>query len=44
MVLVMTGIESEARAIMQADPVVAGGVMAGELYPFRVAGMRGMKV
>lgn len=44
MVLVMTGIESEARAIMQADPVVSGGVMVAELYPFRVTGMRGMKV
>ena len=44
MVLVMTGIESEARAIMQADPVVSGGVMVAQLYPFRVTGMRGMKV
>lgn len=44
MVLVNTGIEDEARRIMQADPVVAGGVMRGELFPFRISGMRGMKV
>lgn len=44
MVLVNTGIEDEARRIMLADPVVAGGVMRGELFPFRITGMRGMKV
>lgn len=44
LVLVHTAIEDEARRIMQADPVVAGGVMRGELHPFRITGMRGMKV
>ena len=29
--------ESAARALMEADPAVSGGVMRAELYPFRVA-------
>lgn len=28
--------EAQALALMQADPVVARGVMRGELHPFRV--------
>ena len=29
--------EAAARAFMQADPAVAGGLMTAELYPFAVA-------
>lgn len=29
--------ESEARAIMHADPAVEAGIMRAELFPFRVA-------
>jgi uncharacterized protein YciI len=29
--------ELEARAVMEADPVVAEGIVAGELRPFRVS-------
>ncbi|HEX4926198.1 MAG TPA: YciI family protein [Bdellovibrionales bacterium] len=28
--------ESEARAFMQADPVVVAGIMDGEVYPFKL--------
>lgn len=44
MVLVLTGIEAEARAIMQADPLVSGGLMRAQLVPFRVTGMRATQV
>jgi uncharacterized protein YciI len=33
--------ESAARAIMEADPAVVGGVMRAALYPYKVALMRG---
>lgn len=29
--------EAAARAIMQSDPAIAGGVMTGELFPYRIA-------
>ncbi len=29
--------EDEAREILEADPAVAGGVFAGELFPFKIA-------
>ncbi len=32
--------EAEARAIMERDPAVAGGVFSGELHPFRLALIR----
>lgn len=37
LVLLRAETESQARALMQADPVVAQGVMQGELQPFRIA-------
>ena len=33
--------EATAEAIMQADPVIAGGFARGELRPFRVSLLRG---
>lgn len=30
--------EAAARALVDADPAVAGGVMLAELYPYKVAG------
>jgi uncharacterized protein YciI len=33
--------EAAARAIMNEDPVIAGGFATGELRPFRVSLMRG---
>jgi len=32
--------EDAARAFMEADPFVSGGIMRATLYPFRVAFMR----
>jgi len=29
--------EGRARAIMESDPAVAGGVMTAELFPYRIA-------
>jgi uncharacterized protein YciI len=37
LVLLQTDTESQAQALMQADPAVAQGVMRGELHPFRIA-------
>lgn len=34
--------DNEAEYIMKSDPAVAGGVMTGELYPYKVALMRCM--
>jgi uncharacterized protein YciI len=34
------GSEQAARAIMENDPGVKGGVMCAELYPYRIALMR----
>ncbi|MEW6028055.1 MAG: YciI family protein [Chloroflexota bacterium] len=36
--------ESAARAIMEADPAVVGGVMRATLYPYKVALMRGQSM
>lgn len=36
--------ESAARMIMEADPAVAGGVMRAELYPYKIALMRGQSI
>jgi uncharacterized protein YciI len=36
--------ESAARAIMEADPAVVGGVMRATLYPYKVALMRGQSI
>mgnify|MGYP000856159883 CR=1 FL=1 len=33
--------EIAARAIMNQDPAITGGVMTGTLYPYKVALMRG---
>jgi uncharacterized protein YciI len=33
--------EAAARAIMNADPAVSSGLMRGELFPYRIALMRG---
>ena len=33
--------EAAARAIMEADPAIASGLMRGELRPMRVAFLRG---
>jgi len=33
--------EAAARAVMEEDPVIAGGFARGELRPFRVSLMRG---
>jgi uncharacterized protein YciI len=32
--------EEEARALMESDPAVVGGVMTAELFPYKVALMR----
>lgn len=37
LVLFEAASEEEARAIMAADPAVAGGIMTAELFPYRVA-------
>jgi uncharacterized protein YciI len=37
LVLLAAASEAEARALIAADPAVAGGVMRAELHPFRVA-------
>jgi uncharacterized protein len=34
--------ETAARAIMEADPAVASGLMKGELFPYKIALMRGI--
>jgi uncharacterized protein YciI len=41
--IVLLEVESgeEARALMESDPSVAEGIMTAELYPYRVALMRG---
>ena len=36
--------ESAARMIMEADPAVAGGVMRADLYPYKIALMRGQTI
>jgi uncharacterized protein len=33
--------ESAARTIMESDPAVGAGVMRAELYPYKIALMRG---
>jgi uncharacterized protein YciI len=37
--LVVVDVESEdeARALMESDPAIVGGIMTGELRPYRVA-------
>jgi uncharacterized protein YciI len=35
--------DNEAEYIMKSDPAVAGGVMKSELFPYKVALMRGVK-
>lgn len=37
LVLLSAETETQARALMQADPVIAQGVMHGELHLFRIA-------
>lgn len=34
--------DNEAEYIMRSDPAVAGKIMTGEFYPYKVALMRGM--
>lgn len=36
-VILVTDDENEARAMMESDPAVLGGVMTAELHPFRVS-------
>jgi len=36
--------ESTARMIMEADPAVRAGVMRADLYPYKIALMRGQTV
>ncbi len=38
-VIFRAGSEEDARRIMEKDPAVKEGVMAAELYPYRIAGM-----
>jgi uncharacterized protein len=33
--------DAAARAIMQSDPAVSSGLMKGELFPYKIALMRG---
>ena len=33
--------DETARRIMEKDPAVEGGIMRGELFPYRVSGIRG---
>lgn len=33
--------ESAARKIMESDPAIVGGVMRADLYPYKIALMRG---
>lgn len=40
-VVLETGSEGEARAIMESDPAVAQGIMTAELFPYHTALMRG---
>ncbi|MBP7866887.1 MAG: hypothetical protein KA419_13170 [Acidobacteria bacterium] len=35
--------DAEARKIMESDPAVAGGIMTGEVHPFRVALLKGLE-
>lgn len=35
--------EVEARKLMESDPAIAGGIMTGELHPFRVALLKGLE-
>lgn len=37
LVLLLADSEDEARAIMNADPAITGGVMSGQLFPYKVA-------
>ncbi len=37
LVLINSGTETDAREIMENDPVVKEGVMTGQLFPFRQA-------
>lgn len=37
LVLLQADTEAHARALMEADPVVAQGLMRGDLQPFRIA-------
>lgn len=34
--------EAAARKIMEADPAISSGLMKGELFPYKIALMRGM--
>ena len=36
--------ESAARMIMEADPAVRAGVMRADLYPYKIALMRGQSI
>ena len=37
-VVLRAGSEAEAREMMANDPVVAGGIMDADLFPYRIAG------
>ena len=41
LVIINTGVEADARAIMENDPAVKGGVMKAELFPYRIAFIAG---
>jgi uncharacterized protein YciI len=40
-VILEVATEEEAQTIMENDPAVSGGVMTAELFPYRVALIRG---
>ena len=33
--------ERDAREVMSNDPAVKGGIMTADLFPYRIAGLRG---
>jgi uncharacterized protein YciI len=41
LVILLAPDEAAARTIMENDPAVVGGVMYAELYPYRVALLKG---
>lgn len=43
-VIFEAGSEEEARMMMNADPAVEGGIMTAQLFPYRVALMKGQAI
>lgn len=40
-VILITETEDEAQKLMEGDPAVAQGIMIAELFPYRVASLKG---